>query len=78
MADNEAKGDALIQDAEKKMTGSKGFLGGLFGWVKAISCIFDFLKNQSLRFHGKLIIFLKGSQQTRWSSGIVWQGCQSV
>jgi len=31
MADNEAKGDALIQDAEKKMTGSKGFFGGMFG-----------------------------------------------
>ena len=42
MADNEAKGDALIQDAEKKMTGSKGFFGGMFGEVEAVSCIFDF------------------------------------
>ena len=36
MSDNEAKGDALIQDAEKKMTGSKGFFGGMFGWVKKV------------------------------------------
>ena len=31
MGDNEQKGDALIQEAEKKMGGSKGFFGGLFG-----------------------------------------------
>lgn len=31
MGDNEQKADALCQEAEKKLTGSKGFLSGLFG-----------------------------------------------
>ena len=31
MAENEQKADALCQEAEKKLTGSKGFLSGLFG-----------------------------------------------
>jgi len=31
MADNEAKANALVAEAEKKLTGGKGFLGGLFG-----------------------------------------------
>jgi len=31
MSDNEAKAQALVQEAEKKLTKSKGFLGNLFG-----------------------------------------------
>merc|ERR1711970_422892 len=31
MADNEAKANALVAEAEKKLSGGKGFLGGLFG-----------------------------------------------
>jgi len=31
MGDNEQKANALVAEAEKKLTGGKGFLGGLFG-----------------------------------------------
>jgi len=31
MADNEAKANALVAEAEKKLSGGKGFLSGLFG-----------------------------------------------
>ena len=32
MSDNEAKAQALVQEAEKKLNKSKGFLGNLFGY----------------------------------------------
>lgn len=31
MADSEAKGQQYMEDAKKKLSSSKGFLGGLFG-----------------------------------------------
>lgn len=34
MGDNEQKAMALMAEAEKKLTGNKGFLGSLFGCVK--------------------------------------------
>ena len=33
MSDNEQKAQALVQEAEKKLNSSKGFLGNLFGYV---------------------------------------------
>jgi len=33
MADSEAKGKQYMEEAKKKLTNSKGFLGGLFGYV---------------------------------------------
>lgn len=33
MASNEQKAQQLISEAEKKLSGSKGFFGSLFGWV---------------------------------------------
>lgn len=37
MADNEQKALALMADAEKKLTNTKGFFGSLFG------CVFYFI-----------------------------------
>ena len=43
MNENEQKALALVAEAEKKLTSSKTFLGGLFGWVKNLfSKITDF------------------------------------
>lgn len=36
MGDNEQKAQALIAEAQKKLTSSKGFFGSLFGLVKQL------------------------------------------
>ena len=36
MSDNEQKAQALVQEAEKKLNSSKGFLGNLFGYVSQL------------------------------------------
>lgn len=40
MADNEQKAMQLMAEAEKKLTGNKGFFGSLFGCVMKISLFF--------------------------------------
>ena len=37
MSDNEQKAQALVQEAEKKLNSSKGFLGNLFGYVSQLT-----------------------------------------
>jgi hypothetical protein len=39
---NEAKAAELMAEAERKLKSSQGFLGGIFGWVRKCSIIYDY------------------------------------